>query len=91
MLVGFIVGSGVIISSVMDSDEGHVLSDEQLAEGDGNAELDQVILVNASCHKAALKLDLEWELLSSQVRSLDCLSETAARPKGQCATVVNKV
>ena len=78
MFVAFIVGSVAIISSMMNSVDGHVLSVGQLAEGDGNAELDQVILVDASCHKAALELDLERELLSSQVRPLDCLSETAA-------------
>ena len=43
----------------MNSEEGHDLSGEQLAEVEGVAELDQVILVIAPCHRVVLVLDLE--------------------------------
>ena len=44
----------------MNSVEGHDLSVGQLAVDEGNAELDQAILVEASCHEVALGLDLGW-------------------------------
>ena len=38
---------------------GHNLSEEQLAEGDDNAALDQVVLVDAPCHGDVLALLLD--------------------------------